>query len=299
MGGLIALVILVLFVSSRIARSVLHPERETREEAVALQIERGNLAPGEIDDYPMEKRELAVFDGTRLAYYWLRCGAGTNKAVVCAHGFGARHEHMLKNAKQYLARGYDVLLFDQRNHGASGGKRTTMGFLERRDAMELVSLARQEKGIVGLHGESMGAATAVLAACLTDAPPDFVVADCGYDDCFTQIRYVVAKREHIPPYPFIWVADAITKLVAGFNYREVSPARELAARNGLPDVPVLFIHGTADKYVPVGASERLFAAKTGKKALYICEGAEHVRSISVDREKYERVLYSFLDEYGF
>ena len=62
---------------------------------------------------------------------------------------------------------------------------------------------------------------------------------------------------------------------------------------------MLFIHGTADRLIPYDNTLRLYDAKRSKKALYICPGTGHVRSISTDREKYYAVVNEFLDKYGF
>ena len=84
-----------------------------------------------------------------------------------------------------MQRGYDVLLYHQRNSGTSEGKYCTMGYLERHDLAALVALARRDKGYpekpctVGVHGDSMGGATVLLCG-LGENPPDFVVADCPF-----------------------------------------------------------------------------------------------------------------------
>ena len=66
----------------------------------------------------------------------------------------------------------------------------------------------------------------------------------------------------------------------------------------MPEVPILFVHGTADKLIPYAASEKLYAAKRGKKALSLVEGAEHARSIVHTRAQYAETVYAFLDEFA-
>ena len=82
----------------------------------------------------------AEVDGFALRCAWLRCGRETKRVAVIVHGFGSRYEHVLKYAKLYTARGYDALLFDHRHCGESEGTKTTMGYLERRDLMQMIAL---------------------------------------------------------------------------------------------------------------------------------------------------------------
>ena len=175
-----------------------------------------------------------------------------------------------------------------------------MGYLERRDLMQMIALARADKGtgaFVGVHGESMGGATVLLAACM-DPPPDFVVADCPYADLTEEAAYDLHALCHLRAWPFIPAASLVMCLSAGFFFRDVSPLREIEARGGLPEVPILFVHGTADKLIPYAASEKLYAAKRGKKALLLVEGAEHARSIVHARAQYAETVYAFLDEFA-
>ncbi len=298
--GAAALILLGVFiVSAYVVRYLLHQPRDTRENAEAKEIERGNLTPGELGALPLEAFTVKTFDGLALRCAWLRCGRETKRVAVIVHGFGSRYEHVLKYAKLYTARGYDALLFDHRHCGESAGNKTTMGYLERRDLMQLVALARADKGegaFVGVHGESMGGATVLLAACMEE-PPDFAVADCPYADLTEEAAYDLRVLCRLPAWPFIPVASLLMRLRAGFFFSAVSPLREIEARGGLPEVPVLFIHGMEDKLIPYAASEKLYAAKRGRKALCLVEGAGHARSIVRARARYSETLYAFLDEF--
>ena len=139
----------------------------------------------------------------------------------------------------------------------------------------------------------------VLLCGLGENPPDFVVADCPFATLHDQLMYNVGSMKHLPSWPFEGPAEWILRARAGFGYSDVSPLDELKRANGAPELPVLFIHGTADRLIPYDNTLRLYDAKRGKKALYICPGAGHVRSISTDREKYYAVVNEFLDKYGF
>lgn len=300
----IALLALALYVSFKLSNLVLHPARATREDALALEREQGGVTAEELAALPFEQGELTAFDGVKLRYYFLRCGAPTARICVLVHGFSSRSERVVRYARLYLARGYDALVFDHRNSGDSSGSVTTMGFLERRDLMDMLALARAdkraygEKTVVGAHGVSMGASTALLAACAGN-PPDFVVADCPFADLTQQLSYNVRRIRRLPVFPFAPLADFLTRVRAGFCYKDVSPLREIEQKGGLPEVPVLFFHGEGDTFIPAEASKALYAAKRGKKALVLIPGAGHARSIAKDPKGYAAALNAFLDECGF
>lgn len=315
MQWLILTILLLLLIwaaiSLRFAMVLARPRRDTLEEGIALQIERGNLVPGEYDTFVREPFCFKTADGLKINCFRLPCGLENPKGtVIIAHGYVASQVHLLKNVKLYHKLGFDCITFDQRSCGTSEGKYNTMGVLEREDLDKLYKIERsrmrvmgktpQNGGIVATHGESMGAATVVLHACMCAQdgvePPDFVVEDCGFANLMDQLKQSARKKAHIPLWLVKPLGIAFVKLFAGYDIRHVSPEAELLAQGEkLSSTPMLFIHGTADKFVPVDSVYKLYEAKSGKKKLAVFEGAEHVRSISCDRAGYERTVKEFVN----
>ena len=165
----------------------------------------------------------------------------------------------------------------------------------------MIGIALEKMGegaVVGTIGESMGAATVVLEAC-TDERLAFAVSDCPYADLTAQLAHNLKKRYHLPKFPFLDISSAITHKRAGFYFHEISPLNSLEEAGGLPNLPMLFIHGKADKFIPCSSSEQLYAVKKGKKALWLCDGAGHAQSININRPQYNEVLDAFLRENSF
>src|SRR5699024_9442027 len=80
--------------------------------------------------------------------------------------------------------GFNVLLPDQRSHGASGGHTITMGVKERYDCRAWAWWAARRFGPetpLFLMGVSMGASTVLMASSL-NLPGSVrgIIADCGY-----------------------------------------------------------------------------------------------------------------------
>lgn len=62
-------------------------------------------------------------------------------------------------------------------------------------------------------------------------------------------------------------------------------------------VPVLFIHGTDDHFVPIEMTYENYKACAAPKRLFIVPGAGHGSSYFVDRDGYERAIKAFWDDY--
>ncbi len=281
-----------------LSNQVLKPRHFDYEQGIEHERTYFNWVEGEFDALEKELFTLSSFDGTALRCIWIGCKEKSDKAVVVAHGHGCCAVNSYKYAKPFLERGYNALLFDFRNSGESGGHITTLGYKERYDlqaAVDEAFLRLGKNAVVGTHGESMGAATALLQACMDDRL-SFTVADCPFCDMRAQIAYILKREHSLPRFPFLAFGALSLFFRAGIRMKDVSPLDALKRKDGLPDIPMLFIHGTGDTYILPSSTETLFAAKRGKKRLWLCAGAKHARSIATDPERYRAELNAFLDE---
>ena len=216
-------------------------------------------------------------------------------AVIC-HGQTANRYAALKYADIFLRAGFSALIYDERYFGESEGKCCTLGQEESLDLAEIIALVRRRFGddcFIAVQGESMGAATALLA--LRYTTPDLVAVDCPFADSEELFRQWVGARLPVPaglimPY-FEWLA----RVRFGYRVRETSPIA--AVREA--DVPILFMHGRDDTLIPCSHSEELYAAcRDGRSALHLFPGADHAQSIVVDRARYEAIVFDFLKNCG-
>lgn len=297
---LVALVLAGFAVGHRLCSHVVRPRHFTYEEGAAHERAYFGWVEGEFEALEKELFTIASRDGTRLACLWIAAKEKSPKAVVLAHGHGCCAINSYKYAKLFLKRGYNALLIDFRNSGKSGGRVTTLGLKEKFDLKAAVDEAffrLGENAAVGTHGESMGAATVILEACM-DERLSFAVADCSFADMYEQIAYSLKRGFKLPRFPFLAFGALSYRLRAGGRMKDVSPIRALREQGGLKRLPMLFIHGAEDSYIRPAASEALYAAKAGQKRLWLCEGAKHARSIAEDPAGYEAQLSAFLEENG-
>jgi len=217
-----------------------------------------------------------------------------NKIVILCHGFSQGKYRSLIYAEIFLKLGYRALVYDHRNHGLSGKAFTSMGYYEKYDLKKLVDWCFDTFGAdckVITHGESMGAATALLHLDI-DNRVKCTIADCAYSDLKEQLKHLVKYYYHMPQF-LIPLENLITYIRAGFWYGEVSPISVVSR----VDTPILFIHGKKDNYVPVEMSVKMYESKKNKKALYLVAGASHTKSCAKNRKGYEHRVKMFLDKY--
>ncbi len=280
---------------------VVRPKRRSLASTLEEQLEHGYLSKDAYDALKSEDFEVISQFGYPLRGQWF-CPEekDSDKAVIIVHGYGYNRVGSLKYVQLFLQRGFHVFIYDHGNSGESGGNLTTMGYREKDDLKGMADAVQARLGEnvkIGTHGESMGAATVLLHAAM-DPRVQFVVADCPYADLKEQLKYRLGVEYGLPSFPVLDAASAVTRLQAGFLFRDISPIQAIREKDGLPEIPMLFIHGLADDYIPPQASEKLHAVKQGVSRLHLMPDAKHADSIRAHADEYKRVVDSFLDEIG-
>ncbi|MCX7774309.1 MAG: alpha/beta hydrolase [Clostridia bacterium] len=297
---LLILSAVILLISNNLVTTLLHVNRIFMEDCIQGEEEKGNISRTWYNS--LSKQEVFVKSpyGYDLYVQLVKNPLETDKTVILVHGYSYNLVGSIKYSKIFYDLGYNVVLYDHGNCGRSGGDLTTMGYREKMDLKVVVQFVEEEWGSnvkIGLHGESMGASTALLYA--ADEPGiQFIIEDCGYSDLTKELSYQIWRKYKLPKYPFIPIASLICKLRGGFRFEEISPAAELEKSKMLQDVPILFIHGAEDHFTPTSMVEDLYTAKKGIKERYIVQGAGHAGSFSQDKDKYREVISAFLQKYG-
>lgn len=216
------------------------------------------------------------------------------KIAILCHGLGYAKYGSLKYAEMFLKLGFTVLVYDHRNHGQSGKAFTSMGYYEKYDLKKAVDWCCSQYGkdcTIVTHGESMGAAT-VLMHLEIDNRVQCVIADCAYSDLTKLLCHQLKQFYHLPCF-LLPIESMITYLRAGFWYKEVSPIKIVSQTT----IPILFIHGKIDSFVPTYMSKQMYASKPRNKAIYLVAGARHAESYCTDRVEYEKRVEDFLKKF--
>jgi pimeloyl-ACP methyl ester carboxylesterase len=218
--------------------------------------------------------EDAAFPGDGVHLHGWRCRAtGAHRAtIVYLHGIADNRTSAAGVIQRFVPRGFDVVAYDSRAHGESGGDICTYGFFEKNDLHRVLDTV--DDGPVVLLGTSLGAAVAIL-----EAADDQRVATVVAAETFADLRTVATERA-----PFFFTAPTIRKAFqlaaerGRFDIDAVSPERAAARIT----VPVLLVHGAADVDTRPEHSHRVFRALRAPKQLIIVPGARHNESLRPD-----------------
>ncbi|MDR1004361.1 MAG: alpha/beta hydrolase [Prevotellaceae bacterium] len=237
-------------------------------------------------------------DGIRLHALYAAAAQPTRRTAVIVHGYTDSSVRMLMIGYLYhRALGYNILLPDLQHCGLSGGSAIQMGWKDRLDVLRWMEVANALYGgetQMVVHGISMGAATTM---CVSGEPqPPYVkcfVEDCGYTSVWAQFAKELKEQFGLPPFPLLHAATTLCKLRYGWSFGEASPLKQVAKCS----LPMLFIHGSADTYVPTQMVYPLYEAKPEPKAMWVVPGAAHAVSYKENREEYTRRVHRFVEQY--
>ena len=203
---------------------------------------------------------------------------------------------MLKPALMLVRHGYGVLLFDFRGQGKSEGDIVTLGLNETKDTNAAVSFVQEQgqtdRDKIGLLGNSMGAATGILATANNTA-----IQALAVEGAFAELRDEVAVgiqvQTPLPPQPldalFIWIAERQT----GLKLADIAPVQYVAK---ISPRPILIMHGANDQRVFPESARRLYETAGEPKQLWIQADATHIAIVDTDPISYERYIVDFFDQ---
>lgn len=245
---------------------------------------------------PYEEVMIQTPDGLKLYGDFYPAKEENHKYLLAIHGYKVDKTAMYGYAAHYWEQGYHILTIDQRSHGKSEGKYIGMGWLERKDMLQWIDylVEKDPNAQIVMHGVSMGAATVMMTAG-EDLPVQVkaCVEDCGFSSVWDIMSSELNARFHLPSFPLVHAASAISRLRAGYDFKEASSVEQLKKAK----VPMLFIHGTKDGFVPFDMLQKVYDAHPGEKDIYVVEDVDHTDAVNADVEKYYDKVFSFLDRY--
>ena len=227
---------------------------------------------------------LVTEDGVRLKGWYIPSQISDRKAVIVCHGYPMDKGDVLSLAA-FLHGEFDLLFFDFRAMGESGGRITTCGWNERKDFLAAVRYLK-DKGIerIGAVGFSMGGAVIIMA---NSPEVDAIVSESAYADLNAVVSTIYGR---------FWIfgrllseaTDLWSRLFIGVDLKKVAP-RDFIGQVG---VPVFLIHSERDSQIPVEHAHILKKANPTAE-LWIADEAEHGEAMALNRDEYERRVSEF------
>lgn len=314
-GSALLWVFVVVIVAARSYYLMFRPRCDSTEVGRAAGLEQGEFDE-EFLSLDWESTRVRSHRGYELAAFALPADAAEAGTVIFVHGYTATHYSMLKYVRGFHDRGWNAVTYDLAGHGDSVVPRSlsrapSFGFYEKEDLAAVVAWAHIRfpgAGPTILVGESMGAATVLQYAPL-GAPQgvasaqwtvDAIIADCPFSSAAEELTWRLAA-ERVPRFVAVGaerLASLFLSVFRGFRTLEADSARSILETA----VPVLFIHGGDDLYVPSSMSIRMAEerkrAGVGPTELLIVAGARHAKSVLVDPDAWFSTVFAFIDEYA-
>lgn len=244
---------------------------------------------------PTEKVTISARDGTPLVGHWRAC-PDAKRIVIALHGWRSTWDHSFGMVADFL---YDnrcsVLYAEQRGQGSSGGEYMGLGLLERYDCQRWTLWAAERSALpIYLVGVSMGATAALMASALPlAAQVRGIIADCGFTSPEDIGKHVLRSNLHLSYTLRAGAADALCRRKNQVGIRGYSAVDAMKKC----DLPVLFVHGADDTFVPVTMTYENYKACAGPKELLIVPGADHGMCYYVDKDRYETAVKAFWEKY--
>lgn len=246
-------------------------------------------------------------NGARLHAIYMAAPQPTSKTAFILHGHTGNCLDFVKLAKWYNEEmGYNLFMPDFYAHGLSEGKMRQMGWLDRWDFIEWIRMANNifscggEDTRMVVTGISMGGAgTMMVSAEIEKQGLNYVkclIEDCGYTSFYAEAEYVapnikVAPKDSLKRKAMLDDIDRTCKKKYGWSFSEASSLSQVSKCT----LPMLFIHGDADTYVPTSMVYEVYQAKPGTKELLIVPGAKHARAAQSDI--YRTTVTAYLAKY--
>lgn len=253
-----------------------------------------------LEEYGYERHFLENERGEKLAGYLVRPEKPSKTYVFAAHGYRSEgRKEYCYIAQYYLEKGLNVFFPDHTSAGASEGKYVGFGYYESRDSLLWLSYLKENFGEdirMILHGISMGAATVMLMSGSEQLPENvkFIVSDCGYTSAWNEFDYKLHTFGVSNPKPILDAINFVNKRTAGYDFKDTSAVDAVKKAS----VPMLFVHGGADDFVPTYMVNEVYeACASERKELLIVKGADHAQSYVDGTEEYREALDRYIEEF--
>lgn len=208
--------------------------------------------------FPVADVAIPVSGEQTLHAWWMPAGRSDAKLVLYFHGNEGNVSTSIGETALLRSLGYSVLVVDYRGYGQSDGARPSEAsvYEDAEAALEaLVHDWRFPPESVYVYGHSLGAAVAIDLAARHPELGGLIV-----ESAFTSIYDMARLDSKYGIFP--------VGLLLNQRFESIRKVAHL-------DLPVLYIHGTADRVVPYSMGRALYEHSGGRKRFVAVAGGGH------------------------
>lgn len=256
----------------------------------------GDLAQ-KLKNLPTSPITIQSHDGMTLkAHYYP--AKHPKRLLILVHGWhSAWYKDFCASAPFFHEKDCDLLMIEQRCHGESEGKYISYGIKERYDILSWLTWAESHLPRLPIYlcGISMGASTVLMTAGLpVEHRVRGIIADCGYTTPRNIIQSAMKKPLKAAANPTLLAVELNCRRKGNWDMSEYSTLDAMAQNTS---IPILFVHGDADDFVPCEMTLQNFEACRAPKEIFIVPRAGHGLSYVVDPEGYQAKVLGFFAKY--
>ncbi len=217
--------------------------------------------PGEYG-IPFESVRYPTKNNKKLYGWWIPAPKNTVETastLILVHGWNRNVGRMMPYIKELYPAGYNLLVFDSRNHGSSDPDEfssmpkfaediiASINFLEKKTESNIDNL-----GVIGL---SMGGAASIYAASKDKRISKIITVGAFANPASVMKREI--QKKHIPYFPLIWMFFKYVQYKIGTSFEAIAPINNISKVKA----EILLIHGEVDEVVPIEDAQLM--EKTG------------------------------------
>lgn len=252
-----------------------------------------------LEKLPYEDFFVNSDDELKLHGRFYKSDCGSKTTIICIHGYNMDGPtDFAGQGLMYMSHGFNVLLADNRHHGKSEGDYIGMGALDKYDVPKWAEYVNSKipDGDIFLIGVSMGGATVAQASEFHIKNLRGIIDDCGYTSVGDEVKFLAHHMlpVPIPAVPVVNISEAFCKKLAGYDFTSSSSLEAVKHAT----VPMLFIHGEGDVFVPSSMGKEIFDACTSEKEALFFPGTQHAQSFFDHPKEYEDAVMAFINKYS-
>ncbi len=212
--------------------------------------------------------------------------------MILCHGYRSTKERdIYASLKNYYEMGFSLLVLDMRGCGKSKSKYITFGYKEKDDINLWINyLYKKYRKEILLAGVSLGASSILL---VNNPHVKLMLSDSSYKNAYEEIKYVINHYYHVPSNLFIGIISFYAKIFIGIDIKDINVLNNLDKIN----IPILFVHGKSDHFVPTSNSIDLYDYYKHDKEILLIDDANHGMSYLLDKKLYVKTIKDFLKKY--
>jgi fermentation-respiration switch protein FrsA (DUF1100 family) len=218
--------------------------------------------------------QFVASDGTPLTGWWIPANRPRGTVVYC-HGNSGNMGSNAHLAPEFFKRGFNLLLWDYRGYGQSGGRPSEKGFYDDARAAFDAAEAMSDRLPILVYGISLGGAVAVQLA--TDRPAAALIVEGAFTTAAD-----IARR---------WYPSVPLDRLLSVSFDSAS---KVATLEGMPK---LFGHSLRDEVIPFQSGRILYTSAAAPKTFVLLAGGHNDNSWFTPGGEGNKELESFLHQF--